>query len=165
MRAHGVHTCAGSGTFSTRAVVGYRDAHVFFLSVCVSVIKRKLLISKGSRATEVLVLHDPKSVWLFAVQVLVYSGQKDLRTPFSSLERFMRSLRWKGQLEYNATNRASWCLANARVAGYYKVVRNYAEVLVRGAGHVVPFDKPREMFTLITRFVYGLPIADAQVDK
>ncbi|KAH8010227.1 hypothetical protein HPB51_026279 [Rhipicephalus microplus] len=96
------------------------------------------------------------------LQVLVYVGQKDLLTPMSSVERFMKTVNWKGQRIYATTPRLPWRLGTDQVLGYYRHVHNYTEVLVRGAGHVTAFDKPREVLALVTRFIYGAPIDDAR---
>ncbi|XP_065281365.1 probable serine carboxypeptidase CPVL isoform X1 [Dermacentor albipictus] len=96
------------------------------------------------------------------LKVLLYGGQKDLITPFSSVERFMKTLSWKGQMEYATTPRLPWRLGTDQVLGYYRHVHNYTEVLVRGAGHVTAFDKPKEVLALVTRFIYGAPIDDAR---
>ncbi|KAL3215855.1 hypothetical protein MRX96_051261 [Rhipicephalus microplus] len=96
------------------------------------------------------------------LQVLVYVGQKDLLTPMSSVERFMKTLNWKGQRIYATTPRLPWRLGTDQVLGYYRHVHNYTEVLVRGAGHVTAFDKPKEVLALVTRFIYGAPIDDAR---
>ncbi|KAM7309494.1 putative serine carboxypeptidase CPVL [Ixodes scapularis] len=95
------------------------------------------------------------------IKVLVFGGQKDLLVPFSSVERLMSRLDWKGQLEYKATERTPWMLDHSRVGGYFRQVRNYTEVLIRGAGHMVPFDKPKEVLTLVNKFIKNLPIQEA----
>ncbi|KAL1416015.1 hypothetical protein MTO96_028361 [Rhipicephalus appendiculatus] len=96
------------------------------------------------------------------LKVLVYSGQKDLLTPLSSVERFMKTVNWKGQRMYATAPRLPWRLGTDQVLGYYRHVHNYTEVLVRGAGHVTAFDKPKEVLALVTRFIYGAPIDDAR---
>ncbi|XP_077514839.1 putative serine carboxypeptidase CPVL [Amblyomma americanum] len=96
------------------------------------------------------------------LKVLVYCGQKDLAVPFSSVERFMKTVTWKGQREYATSTRFPWRMATDQVLGYYRHVHNYTEVLVRGAGHMVAYDKPRELLALIERFIFGLPIEDVR---
>lgn len=43
------------------------------------------------------------------------------------------------------------------LAGYSKQVGNFTQVLVRNAGHMVPYDQPKWAFDLITRFTKGKP--------
>lgn len=42
-----------------------------------------------------------------------------------------------------------------RLAGYVKTVKNFTQVLVRNAGHMVPYDQPKWAFDMITRFTSG----------
>ncbi|KAH6937443.1 hypothetical protein HPB50_000482 [Hyalomma asiaticum] len=62
------------------------------------------------------------------LKVLVYGGQKDLLTPLSSVERFMKTVNWKGQREYVTTPRTPWRMGTDQVLGYYRHVHNYTEV-------------------------------------
>ena len=41
------------------------------------------------------------------------------------------------------------------VAGYYRTVGNFTQVVVRGAGHMVPGDQPVRALDMIKRFVQG----------
>ncbi|XP_064456289.1 probable serine carboxypeptidase CPVL [Ornithodoros turicata] len=92
------------------------------------------------------------------IRVLMYSGQKDLSVPFCTTQKLMESVHWKGEKEYKGAIRRPWRAGLSNIIGYYLTVRNYTEVLLRGAGHVVPFDQPIEAFVLVNRFVLGQPI-------
>ncbi len=41
------------------------------------------------------------------------------------------------------------------LAGYAKQVGNFSVVLVRNAGHMIPYDQPKWAFDLISRFTAG----------
>lgn len=41
---------------------------------------------------------------------------------------------------------------------YYKVAANLTEVMIRGAGHMVPADKPAASLGLISAFARGIPL-------
>ena len=43
------------------------------------------------------------------------------------------------------------------VAGYYRTVGNFTQLVVRGAGHMVPGDQPVRSLDMIRRFVQGKP--------
>ncbi|XP_077552855.1 putative serine carboxypeptidase CPVL isoform X1 [Haemaphysalis longicornis] len=92
------------------------------------------------------------------IKVLLYCGQRDLLVPISSVERFMKTVAWKGQSEYATIPRQPWRMRTDRVLGYYRHLYNYTEVLVRGAGHVVAYDKPREVLELVYRFIFDTPL-------
>lgn len=93
-------------------------------------------------------------------KVLMYSGQKDMIVPFCTTQRLMESVRWKGEQQYRVTSHTPWRLGLTNIAGYYITIRNYTEVLIRGAGHVAPFDQPYEAYVLVNRFVYGQSLQD-----
>ena len=40
----------------------------------------------------------------------------------------------------------------SEVGGYVKETPNFVEVLVRGAGHMVPYDQPHRAYDMINRF-------------
>ncbi len=45
-----------------------------------------------------------------------------------------------------------------QVAGYVRTVgQNFTYAIVRGAGHIVPYDQPRAALDMITRFVENQP--------
>ena len=41
------------------------------------------------------------------------------------------------------------------VAGYAREVKNFRQVMVRNAGHILPYDKPKWAFDMIQRFISG----------
>ena len=43
------------------------------------------------------------------------------------------------------------------LAGYSKTSGNFTQLLVRNAGHMVPYDQPKWSFDLINRFTSGKP--------
>ena len=45
------------------------------------------------------------------------------------------------------------------LAGYAKEVGNFTQVLIRNAGHMVPYDQPKFAFDLINRFTRGKKFA------
>ena len=43
------------------------------------------------------------------------------------------------------------------VAGYVKSVGKFSYIIVRGAGHIAPYDQPDRMLDMINKFVSGEP--------
>lgn len=72
-------------------------------------------------------------------------------------ERFLPGVAWHGQAAYKAAPKAVWRItpSDTEVAGYARVVGNFTQVVVRGAGHIVPGDQPERGLDMITRFVEG----------
>lgn len=72
-------------------------------------------------------------------------------------EAFLRKLQWSGQNDYLKAKKMIWRVSpsDREVAGYYRQVNNFIQVVVRSAGHMVPYDQPRAALDMITRFVYN----------
>ena len=47
-------------------------------------------------------------------------------------------MEWKGKAEYAAADRTVW-RSGDDVCGFVRVVENFTQIVVRGAGHIVPF--------------------------
>ncbi|RWS23090.1 putative serine carboxypeptidase CPVL-like protein, partial [Leptotrombidium deliense] len=88
-------------------------------------------------------------------RVLFYSGNLDIVIPPVFTTRFLDVLNnWKYRDEYLNSERKIWKLtSNADVAGYIKKATNFDYVVLRNAGHMVPFFQPRVMYSLIINFV------------
>ena len=90
-----------------------------------------------------------------AFRVLFYNGQLDVIIAWPLTESFLESLEWDDNARnYTKTERQLWHV-NGDLAGYAKVVGNFTSVLVRNAGHMVPYDQPKWAFDLISRFTSG----------
>ncbi|RWS10337.1 putative serine carboxypeptidase CPVL-like protein [Dinothrombium tinctorium] len=88
-------------------------------------------------------------------KVLVYSGNLDVTVSTSATEKFLQTLNWTYADEFTYANRYIWLTHKDRVAGYIKRARNLWFIIVRNAGHLVPYDQPRVAFEMITKFVYN----------
>lgn len=88
-------------------------------------------------------------------RVMLYNGQLDLIIPYVFTITMIDTFQWTHAADYQATERIIWKVAptDLEVAGYAKPSFNFVEVLIRDAGHIVPYDQPRVAFDLITRFV------------
>ncbi|CAB4061684.1 CPVL [Lepeophtheirus salmonis] len=84
-------------------------------------------------------------------RVMIYNGQTDIIIAWPLTESFITSMKWSGADEYITTKRKIWRFGND-VAGYAKEVGNLTQVLVRNAGHMIPYDQPKWAFDLIHRF-------------
>ncbi|XP_041059999.1 lysosomal protective protein isoform X3 [Carcharodon carcharias] len=88
-------------------------------------------------------------------QILVYNGDVDMACNFLGDEWFVESLQQKVTV-----NRRTW-LYNDRngyqVGGFVKEFGNLAFLTIKGAGHMVPTDKPKASFTFFSRFLHKEP--------
>lgn len=87
-------------------------------------------------------------------RVLIYNGQLDPVIPYASTMKMLRSLKFPGSEEFGRARRKKWRVLG-RIAGYWKHAENLDEVLVRGAGHVVTYDRLLYACDLLTRFTRG----------
>ncbi|XP_072917635.1 lysosomal protective protein isoform X1 [Hemitrygon akajei] len=88
-------------------------------------------------------------------QILVYNGDVDMACNFMGDEWFVNSLHQEVQV-----NRRTWLYKDEngdQVGGFVKEFANLAFLTVKGAGHMVPSDKPNAAFTFFSRFLLKKP--------
>ncbi|OVA01759.1 Peptidase S10 [Macleaya cordata] len=73
-------------------------------------------------------------------KVLLYQGQFDLRDGVVSTEAWIKEIRWEGLEKFLMAERKVWEV-NEEVAGYVQRWGSLTEVVVSGAGHLVPADQ------------------------
>ena len=93
-------------------------------------------------------------------KVLLYNGQLDIIVAPISTENFLSKLKWEGVNAYLNAQKKIWKVNrnDTEVAGYIKSAvennqKQFHFAIVRGAGHIVTFDKPREALDLHRRFI------------
>jgi len=99
---------------------------------------------------------DKLTVLLENYRVLIYSGQYDVILGPPLTEQSLRNLKWSGQEQYQLAAKKTWHI-DTDVAGYYRSVGDFTQLIVRGAGHMVPGDQPARAFDMIERFVANKP--------
>lgn len=114
----------------------------------------------------------PRSVspWLATLldagqyRVLLYSGQLDVIVPYRGTVNVARSLQWSGAEQFRNATRTIWRVPVpggrenvTDVAGYATAHGPLTVLLIRNAGHMVPYDQPAWALDLITRFTSGKP--------
>uniref|UniRef100_A0A8B9KVC7 Probable serine carboxypeptidase CPVL n=1 Tax=Astyanax mexicanus TaxID=7994 RepID=A0A8B9KVC7_ASTMX len=90
-------------------------------------------------------------------RVLIYSGQLDVIVAAPLTERFLPTVNWTGADDYKKAERFHWKVqpSDTEVAGYVRQVGEFYQVIVRGGGHILPYDQPQRSFDMIDRFLYG----------
>lgn len=101
-------------------------------------------------------------------KVIIYNGQNDVILGPPLTEQCLSKLEWSGKSAYASAEKKIWRLPSVGegsqlpdVAGYAREVGNFRQVVVRGAGHMVPGDQPVRALDLIERFVEGRSFGDA----
>jgi len=88
-------------------------------------------------------------------KVMLYSGQLDIIVGYPLTETFVRTINWSGAGQYADAPKILWKVnpTDGEYAGYMHNVNNFWQVIVKGGGHILPFDQPERCLDLITRFV------------
>ncbi|XP_077315357.1 lysosomal protective protein-like [Lithobates pipiens] len=84
-------------------------------------------------------------------RIFVYSGDTDMACNFLGIEWFVHSLKQELQEQYRV-----WLYkeeGHLQIAGFIKQYANLTLLTVKGAGHMVASDKPKEAFILFQHFI------------
>lgn len=101
------------------------------------------------------------------IDVLFYQGNLDLACNTAGNLQWANSMQWKGQPAFVAEPKRMWMDGKTEV-GWYKEVKietasgrktTFAMSTVDGAGHMVPYDKPREALKLVEKWLGGRSFA------
>lgn len=86
------------------------------------------------------------------LKALIYNGDVDMACPFLGDRWFVHSL------GYQATSDYRMWYAGRKIGGFVQnFEKNVTFVTVKGAGHMVPLDKPEEALRVITNFLSDTP--------
>ncbi|XP_058829316.1 vitellogenic carboxypeptidase-like [Topomyia yanbarensis] len=84
-------------------------------------------------------------------RMLIYNGQLDIICAYPMVVNYLKKLPFDGADEYKAAARYKFGV-DGEIAGYYKLVKNLLEVLIRDAGHMVPRDQAKWAYVMINTF-------------
>lgn len=93
-------------------------------------------------------------------RTMLFSGQVDWIVGVPLTENFLDKLEWANKTAYSTAPRHVYRIPGeeSKVAGYVKQVgTQFYYVIIRQAGHMVPYDQPYRGFDMIKRFVYAKP--------
>lgn len=86
------------------------------------------------------------------VRVLIYNGIYDMDCNFMGTDKWLASLHWSQGEQFNHMPRKPWKEGNS-VLGQYRQCGNLSQVLVNGAGHLVPMDQPETALKMLGIFL------------
>uniref|UniRef100_A0A7N8YDL8 Probable serine carboxypeptidase CPVL n=1 Tax=Mastacembelus armatus TaxID=205130 RepID=A0A7N8YDL8_9TELE len=142
------------------------DQEYFSLFVTLPTVRRSIHVGNltfhdGSEVEKHLLQDVMKSIkpWLGVLmdnyRVLIYSGQLDVIVAAPLTERFLPTVNWTGAAEYKTAPRYYWKVQpnDREVAGYVRQVKDFYQVIIRGGGHILPYDQPQRAFDMIDRFL------------
>ncbi|CAE6415970.1 unnamed protein product [Rhizoctonia solani] len=88
------------------------------------------------------------------VKVLVYVGTYDWICNWVGNQKWVMALDWTGSAEFAAQKDRNW-IVDGRVAGFTRSANGLTFATVDAAGHMVPYDKPKEALAMLTRWLEG----------
>lgn len=87
--------------------------------------------------------------------ILVYNGDVDMACNFLGDEWFVDSLQLKSKAKWGPWFYKSTQDQSQQVAGFIKQYENLSFVTIKGAGHMVPTNKPNPAFVMFNDFLNG----------
>jgi vitellogenic carboxypeptidase-like protein len=93
------------------------------------------------------------------MKVLIYSGQLDVIIGAALTEAMMPLLNWSGSEQFRLAKKSVWRVTpeDTEVAGYAKQYDTLTQVVVRGAGHLVPYDQPERALDMLDKWILDVP--------
>ncbi|XP_017435040.1 serine carboxypeptidase-like 50 isoform X2 [Vigna angularis] len=85
-------------------------------------------------------------------RVLLYQGEYDLRDGVVQTEVWVKTMKWEGIEEFLNAERKIWKV-NGELAGYVQSWNSLTNVVVLGAGHLLPTDQPLHSQAMIEDWV------------
>ncbi|KAJ7223362.1 Alpha/Beta hydrolase protein [Mycena pura] len=92
------------------------------------------------------------------VRVLIYVGTYDWICNWVGNERWTLALEWSGQTQFAAEPLRPWAVGGDFTkgrAGLARSAKGLTFATIDGAGHMVPYDKPKEALDLLQRWLSG----------
>ncbi|KAK0231348.1 peptidase S10 serine carboxypeptidase [Armillaria fumosa] len=86
------------------------------------------------------------------IRVLIYAGTYDWQCNWVANELWVDKLDWSGKKEYIEAQWEDWFVGDSK-AGEIKQTPLLTFATIRGAGHMVPHDKPAESLALISHWI------------
>ncbi|KAH7888095.1 Alpha/Beta hydrolase protein [Phlebopus sp. FC_14] len=133
---------------STRAMLGAESPGNF--SLCSDVVGKNFVshLDKWAHHTQDYVA----ALLERGMRVLIYAGTYDWQCNWVANKLWVDKLDWTGQKAYSKEKWRPW-LVDGREAGETKKAGKLTFASVFGAGHMVPHDKPKEAFTMVSRWL------------
>ncbi|KAJ7659263.1 serine carboxypeptidase [Mycena polygramma] len=91
------------------------------------------------------------------IRVLIYAGTYDWVCNWVGNEAWTLALEWSGHEEFNSQPLREWTVDGER-AGKARNARGFTFATVDAAGHMVPYDKPKESLQMLNRWIAGQPL-------
>ncbi|KAJ7850096.1 serine carboxypeptidase [Mycena leptocephala] len=91
------------------------------------------------------------------IRVLIYVGTYDWVCNWIGNEAWTLALEWSGHAEFSSQPLREWTVDGKR-AGKTRDAKGLTFATVDAAGHMVPYDKPKESLQMVNRWIAGQPL-------
>ncbi|KAF8599602.1 serine carboxypeptidase [Ceratobasidium sp. AG-I] len=88
------------------------------------------------------------------VRVLIYAGTYDYMCNWLGNYNWVLALDWTGKSLFVGNKRRNW-LSDGQVAGFVESGGGLTFATINAAGHMVPYDKPKESLTMLNQWLMG----------
>ncbi|CAA7266369.1 unnamed protein product [Cyclocybe aegerita] len=88
------------------------------------------------------------------VRALIYVGKNDWICNHVGNERWTLDLEWTGGAEFRKQGLREWIVQD-QAAGMTRSAKGLTFATIEGAGHMVPYDKPKEALEMVNRWLAG----------
>ncbi|CAE6534090.1 unnamed protein product [Rhizoctonia solani] len=88
------------------------------------------------------------------IKVLIYVGTYDWICNWVGNQKWVLALDWTGSAEFTTQKDRDW-VVDGQVAGFTRSANGLTFATVNAAGHMVPYDKPKEALALLSRWLEG----------
>ncbi|NVK86910.1 MAG: S10 family peptidase [Gammaproteobacteria bacterium] len=90
------------------------------------------------------------------IRVLIYNGLYDMDCNFIGTDDWLASIDWSEGKLFNQRSRVPWKVDH-KLLGHFRSAGNLTQVLVNGAGHLVPMDQPESALIMLQNFLANKP--------
>jgi len=96
-----------------------------------------------------------------AYRVLIYTGNMDMNCNLMGVEAYLNAMDWPYKKQFYTAPRGLWNV-DGKVAGYARTfgqlsTSSLTNLVVRNAGHEVPYFQPQSSLDMFNRFINGQP--------
>ncbi|KAF9042259.1 serine carboxypeptidase [Panaeolus papilionaceus] len=88
------------------------------------------------------------------VKALIYVGANDWSCNWIGNQQWTMDLEWSGSDEFRSQELKSWTI-DGQKAGLTRSAKGLTFITIDGAGHMVPYDKPKESLFLVKKWLSG----------
>jgi len=88
------------------------------------------------------------------IRVLIYVGENDWICNWVGNENWVMQLDWSGAKAFREGKKGEWSVDGKEV-GQLRTSGGLTFATIRGAGHMVPYDKPKEALSMVQTWMRG----------